>query len=238
MIAWTDLYPDGTAPRSSERFNPDPLEAHVLVTAPIRPREHVLDVGCSTGYIAEYLTKVRGCTVVGLEANEVAAAMTRALIGVPVFEPNGEAPDLPPEYEQSFDVILCADVIEHVRDPAHFLRDLLRYLKPDGRVMISTPNIAHWTCRVLLLRGRFEYEPQGILAADHLRFFTRDSLLRLLREVGLQPRSLRYSAGGWLPQYGHVILRPLRRPPLLGSLVNLWPTMFGLQFIVEAARGS
>ena len=236
MIAWTDLYPDGTTPRSSERFNPDPLEAHALVTAPIATGERVLEVGCSTGYITEHLTKVRGCTVVGLETNKVAAAMTRARAGVLVFEPTGDTPELPSEYTQYFDVVLCADVIEHVSHPARFLRDLLRYLKPSGRVMISTPNVAHWTCRALLLRGRFEYEAQGILAADHLRFFTQDSLLRLLREVGLEPQSLRYSAGGWLPQYSHPLLRPLRRPSVLKGLVDRWPTLFGVQFIVEATR--
>jgi len=79
---WTDLYPAGL-PRSGERFMDDPYESHVLVTAPIKPGEHVLEVGCSTGYITEFLVKKRGCAVVGIETNAEAAAMAAA--GAPTF---------------------------------------------------------------------------------------------------------------------------------------------------------
>ena len=235
MVDWTHFYPEGL-PRSSDRFNPDPMEAHRLVVATIRAGESILEVGCSTGYVSEYLTKTLGCRVTAIETNPFAAATTRARVGIPVIEPASEMAELPMECAQTFDVILCADVIEHVSDPARFLRHLLRYLRPEGRVIISTPNVAHWTSRWLLLRGRFDYEEQGIRAADHLRFFTRSSLIRLLSEVGLEPRSMRYSAGRWLPQYDRRILRPLRRRAVLAALIRRWPTLFGLQFVVEAMR--
>jgi 2-polyprenyl-3-methyl-5-hydroxy-6-metoxy-1,4-benzoquinol methylase len=235
VVPWADVYPVGAPPRSSAAFSRDPNEAHVLVTAPIHPGSHVLEVGCSTGYITEVLVKERGCTVVGVEPNVTAAALTRRKLAVEVFEPTGELADLPDRYLEAFDVVLCADVVEHVSDPAAFLRHLLGFLKPDGRLMLSIPNIAHWSIRWSLLRGRFDYQSTGILAADHLRFFTESSLRRLLDELGLEPHSIRHAAGTWIPQY-----RLLRRLKICSRIVPplavRFPKVFAVQFVVEAAR--
>jgi len=232
-LAWTDLYTAGL-PRSSESLNRDPSEAHMLATATIQAGERVLEVGCSTGYISEFLVKERGCRVVALEINHAAAVVTRERTGIEVIEPRGDDPNLPNEYDAAFDVILCADVIEHTQNPAAFLRQLLRYLHPEGRMILSVPNVAHWTCRWKLLCGRFEYEPVGIMAGEHLRFFTRDSLSRLLTDVGLEARSMRYSFGGWIYEgrAGRLLRQHTNR---LAAMVNGWPTLFAVQFIIEVS---
>ena len=234
-LAWTDLYRTGL-PRSSESLSRDPSEAHMLATATIQPGEHVLEVGCSTGYITEFLVRERACRVVALEISHAAAVVTRERTGIEVIEPRGDDLNVSSEYDAAFDVILCADVIEHTQNPAAFLRQLLRYLHPEGRMILSVPNVAHWTCRWKLLRGRFEYEPVGIMAGDHLRFFTRDSLSRLLTDVGLEEaRSMRYSFGAWI--YEGRAWRLLRQHTnLLSAVVNRWPTLFAVQFIIEARR--
>jgi 2-polyprenyl-3-methyl-5-hydroxy-6-metoxy-1,4-benzoquinol methylase len=74
--------------------------------------------------------------------------------------------------ERSFDVILAADVVEHLRDPARALGLLRRYLQPEGRAIVSVPNVAHLSVRIPLLFGQFRYGESGILDETHLHLFT------------------------------------------------------------------
>lgn len=230
-VRWGDLYP--RTPRSADVFNRDPFEAHALVTALIRRGERVLEMGPSTGYITEHLVRNLGCSVVAVETSAAAAAAARSRVEVEVIVPPAE---LPPEYRGSFDVLLCADVIEHVANPAAFLRHLLPYLRPGGRLLLSVPNVAHWSVRWRLLRGHFDYEPIGVLAADHLRFFTRRSLEALLRDVGCRILSVRATIGRH-EYYRGIIRRALAtQPAVIAGLARLWPGLFAFQLIVEADR--
>jgi SAM-dependent methyltransferase len=86
-----------------------------------------------------------------------------------------------------FDAILCLDVLEHLRDPWGVARRLAELLRPGGVMIASIPNIAHYRIIVGLLRGRWTYAPSGILDHTHLRFFTRDTAIDLLRQAGLTP---------------------------------------------------
>jgi hypothetical protein len=85
-----------------------------------------------------------------------------------------------------FDLILFADVLEHTAHPEAVLRRLLPYLEEDGHVIVSLPNVAAWTVRLGLLAGHFDYEQSGILDDTHLRFFTRESAVRLAESAGLE----------------------------------------------------
>lgn len=229
-VRWGDLYPE--RPRSADVFNRDPFEAHALVTATIRAGERVLEIGPSTGYITEHLVRNLGCSVVAVETSAAAAAVTRSRVEVEVIVPPAE---LPPRYRGTFDVLLCADVIEHVADPAVFLETLLPYLRPGGRLVLSVPNVAHWSVRLRLLGGRFDYEPTGLLAADHLRFFTRRSLQALLEAVGCRVVSTRVSLGRHAYYRGIVRRALATQPAAIAALARLWPGMFAFQFVVEAA---
>jgi SAM-dependent methyltransferase len=91
---------------------------------------------------------------------------------------------LPPEVAGPFDVVIAADVLEHVRRPEQILTDLHGILAPGGVVMASIPNFAHWYPRLRVAAGRFDYDRRGILDQTHLRFFTRRSFERLSGEHG------------------------------------------------------
>src|SRR5205814_3929808 len=91
-----------------------------------------------------------------------------------------------PPLEGAFDAIVCADVLEHLRDPRAALAALGRALADDGQVLVSIPNVAHLWMRLSLLAGRFEYAERGILDRTHLRFFTRRTLVTLLTDAGLR----------------------------------------------------
>ncbi len=93
--------------------------------------------------------------------------------------------------DDRFDVIVAADVLEHLRDPLRALVRLRDFLKPDGYFVISIPNVAHGSVRLALLAGHFDYSEIGLLDSTHLRFFTRETFERLLDEAELGIAELR-----------------------------------------------
>ena len=82
-------------------------------------------------------------------------------------------------------MIVAADVLEHLKDPAGTLGRLRPFLALGGYFVISLPNVAHADVRLALLQGRFAYGHLGLLDRTHLRFFTRESVDALLAEAGL-----------------------------------------------------
>ena len=79
------------------------------------------------------------------------------------------------KYEKYFDIIVFADILEHLKEPLEVLKRYKKYLKDDGYIIISIPNIANWKIRFKSLLGRFEYNEYGILDSGHLRFFNEKS---------------------------------------------------------------
>jgi Methyltransferase domain len=134
-------------------------------------------------------------------------------------------------------VVLFADVLEHFTDPFEVLRLAQTFLRAGGRVVASVPNVAHWTMRLNLLRGRFDYRSVGIMDATHLRWFTVRSLQRLFIQAGYRILESKASAGLWMEEYR---LPPWRwlPPPVLTKLVHwaaqTWPALFGCQHVIRA----
>jgi len=91
--------------------------------------------------------------------------------------------------ESSYDSILLSDVLEHLVDPLYVLHGLARHLTPGGKVVVSVPNVAHWSVRKDLLMGRWEYTDEGILDRTHLRFLTLATAAELMRAGGYRIES-------------------------------------------------
>jgi SAM-dependent methyltransferase len=85
---------------------------------------------------------------------------------------------------EKFDAIICADVLEHLRDPRPLLTQLPAFLAEGGSVLMSLPNASHLTILASLLGGRFPYQQNGLLDNTHLKFYGREDLDALLRECG------------------------------------------------------
>jgi SAM-dependent methyltransferase len=205
-------------------------ESHRLVLDAVPAGARVLDVGCATGYLAAELGR-RGCTVDGVEVDPAAAEQARAHCREVVVG-DLEAPATHAAVEAMLggaapDVVLCADVLEHLRDPWSVLAWLRTLPAAEGEVIISVPNIAHWTARRALLRGRFDYAEFGLFDRTHLRFFTRDSARELATRAGFAVRQER-PAGAPLPLESRV--------PALGRVrdrcVRRCPELFALQFVL------
>jgi SAM-dependent methyltransferase len=137
-----------------------------------------------------------------LEARELVVAdvsgvaLDRARRRVPAARLVELEPDAPlPLDDNSFDLVLLADTIEHVRDVQLLLSEARRVLHPGGRLAIATPAHGRLTALRLLARG-FENEFDPL--SPHLRFFTARSLRRLLGELGFEVESLRRESGDLL----------------------------------------
>lgn len=154
-------------------------------------KHRVLDVGCATGVFGEYL-KRKGCAseVIGIEIDVLAAkeASTRLDRVLTANLNHAAVIDVLNDFDNaSFDYIICADVLEHLIDPWAVLTDLAKFLKPGGRLVVSLPNIQHWSVWMpLILTGRWEYCEAGILDRTHLRFFTRATSQELIRRANLK----------------------------------------------------
>ena len=138
-----------------------------------------------------------------------------------------------------FDVILFADVLEHMPHPGLVLRLARQWLAPNGCVIASIPNVAHWTIRLSLLRGQFTYKPFGLMDATHLRWFTVQSTRQLFVGAGFTRTELDWTSGAELGCYNNFPLGVMRtyglRTRSVRRLVRKWPSVFGFQHIVTAS---
>jgi len=109
------------------------------------------------------------CEIVGIEFNKL-SAQTAKNYCKEVILGDIESIELTKEYDNYFDFVIFADVLEHLKEPLNAINKFKRYLKDDGFFIISVPNISNWRMRVKFLFGNFQYEDYGILDNTHLRF--------------------------------------------------------------------
>jgi len=138
-----------------------------------------------------------------------------------------------------FDVVMFSDVLEHVASPDDILKLAVSGLKPGGILLLSVPNVAHWSMRLNLLFGRFNYTETGLCDATHLRWFTKRTTQALILKQGLDILAFRYTAGVTLPVYHSRFFRIIPDRFLRASIRNLtrcFPKMFACQFVVKARK--
>jgi len=182
----------------------------------------VLDLGCSTGWLAAAL-KARGeVEVVGIEREPAYAAAAREHCDR-VVEVDVEA--VPSDLGR-FDCLVAADVLEHLVDPWSALEAYAAMLDPGCRAVISLPNAAHWTTFAALARGSWPRRPEGIHDATHLRWFTLRDAIALCEGAGLRVEHVERRP--W------VLWRGTRLDRHAGPLARLSPFIF--QHVLAARR--
>ena len=147
-----------------------------------RPRR-ILDLGCSDGQMGEML-RLGGHTVIGVDCVKLDGVGAR-LDGFVEADLNL---GIPSEVGTGFDVVLGADIFEHLAQPQKLLAQIPEVLAPRGVSMVSVPNFAHWYPRLRVGLGYFDYERRGIFDAGHLRFFTQRSFENMAKRAGLRVR--------------------------------------------------
>jgi 2-polyprenyl-3-methyl-5-hydroxy-6-metoxy-1,4-benzoquinol methylase len=144
----------------------------------------ILEIGCGNGATGALAIAAEKCgTYVGVEmfapmADEAANVLTAVHTG------NIETMVLPYGPE-TFDVLICSEVLEHLVDPGAALRRVVPLLKPGAQVFASSPNISYLPIVLGLLAGRFTYREEGVMDQTHLRWFTPQSFVAMFADTGL-----------------------------------------------------
>jgi len=168
-------------------------DSHMGLASRIKPKQKVLELGCSSGYLSKFLKEELACHVVAVDIDK------DVLKQASVFCDKGIVADLDDESwlkdieGETFDVILCADVLEHLKNPVQLLSSLKPFLHSESRLLASVPNVAHASIRLELLQGHFDYESLGLLDETHLHFYTRDGLISMLMQAGYVCSDILYS---------------------------------------------
>jgi SAM-dependent methyltransferase len=201
----------------------DPFDRGRMLSSAVGNGRRVLELGCSTGFVSALL-KENGCSVIGVEIDPL-AAQRAALICDRVLIRDLRSQDWSVDLDDTFDVVLMGDVLEHLASPQTLLKHLPSMLNPGGYIVVSLPNVVHWTVRAKVLFGRFRYQPVGLLDFTHLRFFDLRGARALIESSGYEIVEFRPIIGGHLSS---------RFRACWSTLARLRPNLFGYQFLFKA----
>jgi 2-polyprenyl-3-methyl-5-hydroxy-6-metoxy-1,4-benzoquinol methylase len=202
-----------------------------------KPNGSFLDIGCSSGQVMHWARK-RGLKPVGIEINKRTADIARQN-SFEVF--NGFLEDS--QFEKtSFDIIFMGDVIEHVNNPRKFVFDAMQYLKKDGYIVISTPNVdCLWSHVTLGLYRLFGIPWTSLTPPYHLFQFSLSNLSTLLSEFNftvekaffLPPPSLRYELGSLHLLKRWKENRTIQNALFAGISYGLYTIVYALNFVLH-----
>lgn len=155
----------------------------------IKKNSRILEFGCANGRMTRYMKEVLNCEIdiveidydAGLEAAKY--ANQKCLGNIEGNIENYYWYDV--LNENRYDFIIFADVLEHLYYPARVLRICSNLLKNEGKILISVPNIAHNSIIIGLINDKFTYTDVGLLDNTHIRFFTEESFLSMIDNIGL-----------------------------------------------------
>jgi protein-L-isoaspartate O-methyltransferase len=236
---------DGAAPAapiampkdSEQRAAYTNIRGDVAQLVPVAAKR-ILDVGCSNGALGGLLRSlVPQRVITGIEIDQDFARSAEKVLDHVIqasIEENGVKERL--AAHAPFDCIICADVLEHLREPWTQLATLASLLDKNGTMVISFPNIRHHSALAsIFIRGHFPRRPRGLFDATHLRWFTFSDGINLLGSVGLEPDASCHAVrmgdrgGGMLNRIAGKLLDPI---------AGFWPIREFLvyQFVIRAHR--
>ena len=233
------ILPEPPSPLRYQYFSFEPLEVTGMLAARVNAGARLLEVGCGTGAMLGVFRDRSSADVTGIEPDAPRVAMARDL-GFNVVQgyyDETTAPQL-----GKFDVIAFADVIEHIADPAPVLLLARQFLNPGGYILASVPNVTHWSIRLEMFHGRFNYQPTGLMDATHLRWYTESTLKQLFQATGFDDVTIDWTSGQWLHAYERLPFgikgTERRRRRFVRQLVKWKPGLFGFQHIVIARQSA
>jgi len=227
------------APQAAEDESAlDPNSSYGRILELIPEQARIVDFGCGPGNLARFLTQ-RGCSVVGVEMNPDSAAIAREYCEDVIVSDLDAGSLLELFPSDRFDIAIFADILEHLRDPWRLLRETHQILRAGGCVIASIPNVAHGAVRLAMLKGKFDYQPLGIMDDTHLRFFTRKTVDELFDACGFAIEETRRT---YVPIFGESDLVPsVTRgdfSPDVIDEIEADPEAETLQFVVRAVQAA
>jgi SAM-dependent methyltransferase len=213
------------------RLKESPYGSHMLLLDALPAKgagRKVLDLGCCNGYFAALMAE-RGYDVTGVE---------RA---------GGHGPDFPievrliehdleqglPPIDSRFSLVICADILEHLRYPLALLQQARELMEPDGQLAASLPNSGNFYFRLNVLAGRFPKEEKGLFDRTHVQFFPWSGWVELFEAAGFHIKEVRSSAVPFsvaMPSAPAWLVEALEWS--FFQAARVWKTLFAYQFIV------
>lgn len=210
-------------------FSDEPAGTHMLLLNQVAPSSKVLDIGCAAGYLGQYLAIEKQCQMWGIEPDKGAAEAAKQNNYKFLLNKSIEEALVDPVLAgQRFDYILLGDVLEHLLYPERILELLKIFIQDNGRLLISLPNVAHYSIRFSLLRGKWNMKDSGIMDRTHLHFYTLKTAVGLLEERGWKIETIR--PRGDLERW----FRKIGLEKLGKKILFLFPEFFSVQFIFSA----
>jgi SAM-dependent methyltransferase len=220
-------------------FDPASGDSLARLSRWIRPRATVLELGAAAGYFTEWLQQ-QGAVVdvidIDPEAGRAAEPYARRVVVADLDADGWEAALAEGSGAPRYEFIICADVLEHLRDGARLLARLRPLLAPEGELLLSVPNVAHAAIIAGLFDDRFEYGGEGLLDPTHLRLYTWRSLGVLLRDAGFL--ILDWDATDLTPYASEFRTRVEALAPALRSALGPGTRHFAYQWLVRATPGA
>lgn len=182
----------------------------------------VLDVGCGVGGFGKWLIDKKKCKVDGIDGHPDAVKEAKKNLN------NGHLLDLNDLNQvkdfvkgKSYDAITFIDVLEHCYHPKQLLGIFSQALSEKGRIIVSLPNIAHYSARIRVLKGNFDYDDSGLFDRTHVKFYTRKTSRELIESAGLR------------------VIKEMNTSPTQGwkkALSKIDPTLTAIQFVMVASK--
>lgn len=233
VTASTEMQDSAGMRRSSYTYKASPYSSHsrMMEAVPAGGNGSVVDIGGGEGYLSRILAE-RGHRVVCLAQPGSVSDGLRDLVEVLEVDLNQERPRLP----EIFSIAVCGDVLEHLVDPEATLQWLRQSLDPNGCLIASLPNSAHWYVRLNFLLGRIPEEDRGLFDRTHLHFYAWRNWENLLHRAGFAVERITPTVIPFdilLPRLaGGRIVRALEAGNFL--LARLCKTFWAFQFVVVA----
>jgi 2-polyprenyl-3-methyl-5-hydroxy-6-metoxy-1,4-benzoquinol methylase len=215
------------------RLHRHPASSHQQIAALLRRMRPspILDVGAAQGFLGQLLHDA-GLVLDGVEPHAPWAAEARPFYRR-VFQADIESAVLP---DGAYQAIVCADVLEHTVRPAAVLERLRRAATANAVFVVSLPNVAHLSVRLMLLAGFFPKMDRGILDRTHLHFYTRKTAEDMLRSAGLRVKDVMTTTvpldQAWPAGAGGALLKIMMQ--LQRGAVRVAPRLFAFQWIFVA----
>jgi 2-polyprenyl-3-methyl-5-hydroxy-6-metoxy-1,4-benzoquinol methylase len=216
------------------QFDPTSNDSLAKLARWVTPGSSVLELGAAVGYFTAHLASL-GCVVDIVEIDRQAAEEARRHARKTIIADLEEEGWLAELKDARYDAIVCADVLEHLRDGGRLLARLGPLLADRGELLLSVPNVAHSAVIANLVDGRFDYGDEGLLDTTHARFYTWRSLGKLLNECGFAVRAWDATTLDLHDTEFH--LRVEAMAPALRELLDRRPHARVYQWLVRAAPG-
>ena len=200
------------------KFDPDKLlktNIDYLSTRLVKPKTKILELGAATGFMSEYFRKRLGCTVTGVDINPAAKQDICGDLNDPMTWQKIKR-------QTPYDLVFASAILEHLPRPEKTLQLIKQVLKPNGELIVTLPNFAHWRMRWNLLLGRFDYEDYGLLDRTHLRFFTYKTSQKLITVAGFTIKKILIDPAGGMKYFNW--------------LAKHWPNLYAYQICIYAQK--